>query len=861
MTSNLEKIIRDTIASPTIVNNNSNYVVTTYWWGRGNLNGNTARPCVAFYETFFNSIKNLMLKFLNTTLSSQENNNKINSSSAKQILENLEIVMYKSTDYENITIRKAKSYMEDIYNYTLNYSEKNNREDNKNILAIKAIEKFKTMEKTPESFEFKDLNYVQTQFKIAGLLYIIINKCNIFKLFKVNRKVKELKDKFLNREELSNTEIKEYKLQLEVLAKEKADLISDIKKSLTAPQSYSQDKINKNIKLILENDSDSNFDKSKINLYIKDFQNKSVYSVMNEEFRYLSPIKFEDMIKLWENKCKENKCNFMAIEYDEFAKPGGYQMAINAKPLFIKKALELCGSKNVLYIDGDMTINKYPVIFDMTDVDFMARGWWIDARSSYKMDESILYDPYTFETSGGTMFFSQSHESKKLIDCWIEEANKPHQQGKADDRILSLVFNTKKFLLNMKILQLPIEYLWLSLDYDERMLENVYDYDTSKMENSIYIEHPECLTTEDTAVGAGSSSDRTPKYYMFLEDLMPVSEEVQEYVMFNDKKFSNVFDDYYKFMGDITYLDDGNPLLYQKGFVDQSEPGNNESPLYITKYEHRYGTKPKNYDGEKYSPNEVVAINTKRARKIRIKQYKSYKLYKLNNDTIEINTEIKQIELIPLIISLLNTKKNVLYNPIFENGYNSGCYTSLIDEMNKKYHNLDFIFVPEINGYHMNNIFKPKIALNQPILFRHGSHTLIQLLSTVFSLEEISYLFEYGSYQYISRMRIGYLTKPKQVKGGGSIRKYSHSQLKTGEDVLLKQYEDGLNYMYENESTSFPVTSIKNITRKSRLLSNSKSLKSRSLTSKSLKSRSLTSKSLKPRSLSKSLKMRSLPNM
>ena len=31
--------------NPTIVNKDSNFVVITYWWGRGNLNKNTQRPC------------------------------------------------------------------------------------------------------------------------------------------------------------------------------------------------------------------------------------------------------------------------------------------------------------------------------------------------------------------------------------------------------------------------------------------------------------------------------------------------------------------------------------------------------------------------------------------------------------------------------------------------------------------------------------------------------------------------------------------------------------------------------------------------------------------------------------------------
>jgi hypothetical protein len=30
---------------PVIINEESNFVVITYWWGRGNLNKNTQRPC------------------------------------------------------------------------------------------------------------------------------------------------------------------------------------------------------------------------------------------------------------------------------------------------------------------------------------------------------------------------------------------------------------------------------------------------------------------------------------------------------------------------------------------------------------------------------------------------------------------------------------------------------------------------------------------------------------------------------------------------------------------------------------------------------------------------------------------------
>ena len=61
----VQKIIDAKTISPTIVNPNSNFVVTTYWWGKGNKNLNTARPCVAFYEIF---LQNRMEVLSNSSL-------------------------------------------------------------------------------------------------------------------------------------------------------------------------------------------------------------------------------------------------------------------------------------------------------------------------------------------------------------------------------------------------------------------------------------------------------------------------------------------------------------------------------------------------------------------------------------------------------------------------------------------------------------------------------------------------------------------------------------------------------------------------------------------------------------------------
>jgi hypothetical protein len=68
----LKRIIHNTNKSPTIVNETSNFVVVTYWWGRGNKNNNTSRPCIDYYESISAPLISLALSALNTS-----NKNKI----------------------------------------------------------------------------------------------------------------------------------------------------------------------------------------------------------------------------------------------------------------------------------------------------------------------------------------------------------------------------------------------------------------------------------------------------------------------------------------------------------------------------------------------------------------------------------------------------------------------------------------------------------------------------------------------------------------------------------------------------------------------------------------------------------------
>lgn len=222
------------------------------------------------------------------------------------------------------------------------------------------------------------------------------------------------------------------------------------------------------------------------------------------------PMIFDTMIKKWEDACRAANCNYLSAEYPEFTLnwPKFYQSAINAKPMFIKKALESCGGRGILYIDGDMIVHKYPKIFDVQGVDFMAHGWNSDPRTNIRFKDWQCFDPYIFETSGGTMFYANTPAAFRLLKDWNDANNKPVNDRKAEDRVLSMMFTMKNKILDTNIIQLPIEYLWLTDKY------NNFTWDGAADINDCIIEHPACLTAEEAASEQGAASNRIPENYV-----------------------------------------------------------------------------------------------------------------------------------------------------------------------------------------------------------------------------------------------------------------------------------------------------------------------------------------------------------
>jgi hypothetical protein len=303
---------------------------------------------------------------------------------------------------------------------------------------------------------------------------------------------------------------------------------------------------------------------------------------------------YKGMIEKWKAQCEKIGVPYIVEQYDEFATKGRYQDAINAKPLFIRKALDTAkkaGLRGVVYIDGDMLFHQYPEIFDMKNVDYMARGWNVDPRASAKYTKGdICFDPYTFETSGGIMYFGDTQTARQLLKEWIDANARPINKGKADDRIISIIVNARQYLLKANIVQLPIEYLWLTDFYDPTLKATDYpghvrtgDYDPAQ----IICSHPHCLTTEERAREQGASSNREHiLYYRAIESYMNCNRiedsGFYEYIFF-EKEMAAARESYKRY---LTLMDD---LEYVKKDKHKKPETVHKTIMNWTKYDMKYG--------------------------------------------------------------------------------------------------------------------------------------------------------------------------------------------------------------------------------------------------------------------------------
>ena len=265
----LKGIIEATTKTPTIVNAFSNFVVVTYWWGRGNKNSNTARPCIDYYESISSPLISLALASLKTASKNQASF--VNTS------KNLHVIVSKLDAYKKHIKRRSKAYMGMLESYCNIPIHSTNKEAE----LIITLETYKKMGKTPIDYEYKTVDEIEGILDFYMNQFLLLNNTKIVELFKIQEQTNRLKSQYMKNHTT-------YDERRKVLLKNIIKKNTDDKNGVLAG-------IKQNLKAAIYRDGQNILDK------------------LNFELRYLTPIPFEDMITKWENECRENDCNFLAV--------------------------------------------------------------------------------------------------------------------------------------------------------------------------------------------------------------------------------------------------------------------------------------------------------------------------------------------------------------------------------------------------------------------------------------------------------------------------------------------------------------------------------------------------------------------
>jgi hypothetical protein len=273
--------------------------------------------------------------------------------------------------------------------------------------------------------------------------------------------------------------------------------------------------------------------------------------------------------------------------------------------------------------------------------------------------------------------------------------------------------------------------------------------------DKIFVEHPECLTSEDTASSSGASSDRSAKFSGAMKDPYPRTEILYECTMFPTKELANEFRPWFDYLEDAVYKDD--VAEYDEGLVG-------EQPFYVVPFYKGFG---------KYQP--IYENNMKRAHELTFEP--------TDMDTIQIST----ID-IPKILNCLMNNKNVLYIPTPENRSDIDNIMSVIQsEAGRR---LEFLFTDTNTDLSDHLTFNYIIDISKPIFIRAGNPILMKMIALSKSISEksnenIAYermqelfnsnkpipfpLLLANNYQFISRIRIHIMKKPRAVGAGAGM--------------------------------------------------------------------------------------------
>ncbi len=121
------------------------------------------------------------------------------------------------------------------------------------------------------------------------------------------------------------------------------------------------------------------------------------------------------------------------------------------KPKFILDALNNL-KRDVVWIDADATIEKYPILFDIIPKEYDIALHNLSWRKWYGHDSD------TKELLTGTMYFRNRQVVKDLCQEWYDKSNADVTSNIWEQKILQNIIGKYP----IKIYELPIEYIYIT---------------------------------------------------------------------------------------------------------------------------------------------------------------------------------------------------------------------------------------------------------------------------------------------------------------------------------------------------------------------------------------------------------------
>jgi hypothetical protein len=162
------------------------------------------------------------------------------------------------------------------------------------------------------------------------------------------------------------------------------------------------------------------------------------------------------------NNCKKLNINYSIDEYPIFAEKKLYQLALALKGEFILKCLNKFPKYKIIFIDIDLQILQFPVLFEI-DADCFFINW-----NEYDFD---CYNPYQIQLPGAILGFANTFNARVMLN--ILNSFMIKNLNLAEDRAYSGIISRNFMNTYLRCVWLPESYMFMFMNH-------VYDPKLSK---------------------------------------------------------------------------------------------------------------------------------------------------------------------------------------------------------------------------------------------------------------------------------------------------------------------------------------------------------------------------------------------